>query len=486
MDIVLSRISASEYLFKINDSEKNKYALYIIEKESNTVVKKEWYQSSPIFTLKLNSDICFYKFKIYVKNRANEKKTIIYSDISDKFISNKVKDFIDYLFFDRSFEEISCFMGKFIKDDNFMFSFIPIKHGSCQITDTNFKKINKFLILNLKFLKDNISLKNSLGYLIYFLDIRNLNRLKDELFIYFDAFDAVDYLFYASVLYYRVGIKDISKAYNSRLFRYKDELKPFQGGAISYVNFEKLNNEDLNEIFIINELNSVGKGLLLVSSDFGYFKAYSEKTINSSIEYNNNIHFHLVLPNEKSISHIDIDFFIKKNIGLSYEIKDVGNNPTYYSISRYLILNEIISLYDSNVIVCDIDIKLEKNIDYIFDRLGTYKIGLVRSDKDLPWLSCLAGFNYFGKDTRNTLFLNNMRNIMNTLFNKGYDLWMLDQVALQLSLEENEENEEDDLIVNLSEYLLHSIKQYDNRQQARNIARKMTESLYELTVQTKN
>ena len=317
-------------------------------------------------------------------------------------------------------------------------------------------------------------------YLVYFLEIRDLYSLKDKIFTYFYVFNSADYLFYAGVLYYRLGLVDISKIYNSHLFKYKDELKYFQGGAISYIDFDECNSKKQNEIHIINQLDFAEKGILLISSDYGYFKAYSDKTINSSIDNNNIIHFHLVFPNKESVSLIDIDFFIKNKIGLSYEIKDVGNNPTYYSIARYLVLSRIMSIYNSSVIVCDIDIRLDNNIDYIFDKLGSDKIGLVNSGKDLPWISYLAGFNYFGKNTKNSSFLNELEDIMSSLFYAGHDLWMLDQVALQLAIEKNKDF---DLVVNLSEYLLHGIKQYDNRQQARSIARKVTESLHKLALE---
>lgn len=480
------KIKQGYYCFEIKNyliQEGAKYALYQIDKRNNEVVKKYWYQESIEFPLDLmGSSIENFRFRFYILDTFGNKIIDTYNTSESLFLDINPEDFIKLI--SKTCEKVFLIktLHRVIEDESFFSYCIRVKHGSFKIQKNNLEIINNELKI---ILEESISIRsvNALKFLIYFLCKDALVADRDLILRKCDfLLTEQDFLFFKAVFYFRIGEKCEAKYYNKQLFKYKHLLKYHQQGAISYIDTLDIQIQDartftrnIKRLVDIQNLNQ--SSVILMSCDYGYFCAYAEKTIENASRVGNLLHFHLVIPHEEVLAHLDERVYKNKNIGISYEIFEAHNtNKTYYSISRYLILKDIIDLYQCNIIVCDIDIDLKENVDYLSSALGDQKIGLISNDGDLPWITYMAGFNFFGRKTVLSSFVSDLISIIELLFLSGRDLWTLDQVALLLAVESQEKTGDTELLADLKRELKMSIKQYPDRQEYRRVAQKSLET----------
>lgn len=286
-----------------------------------------------------------------------------------------------------------------------------------------------------------------------------------------------DILFWFGVANYKTGKHLIATKAFSGLIEFKDDLRFYQTGSISYIDsLETLDTLEINEIdngvqLAKNFDHSCYIGCLLISCDYGYYKVYLE----DQLEKLNGlylIHVHFILIDNTYLNSIrkDIDSF--DNVNYSYEIvsSNVYNIRTYYSISRYLILSDIIKIYSLPVIIADADLDFNRlDLMSVFESTDSKSIYLNEVYSDLPWFKVLAGFSVFGKDAVNSKFISNLKKYLSSCYYTGRDGWMLDQVALCQCLEfHNSNDSKDDIkIYNLNDSFKVDIKQVPNRVEKR-------------------
>lgn len=286
-----------------------------------------------------------------------------------------------------------------------------------------------------------------------------------------------DILFWFGLMEYKIGYGNLAQKSFSELLAYKDELEFHQTGSIAYLDsmsaFDnvQLRNHDIQ--FFENSHSSNIEGCLLISCDYGYYLAYVKDNL-TSISSGVLVHLHFIITLESEVHKIAEELKGLSNINYSYELLDgyVGNLKTYYSIARYMILDQIIANYKLPTLVGDADLDFDLlNLSEIFRTVKPNDIILRKTSSDLPWLRVLAGFNIFGSNTFDNSFLIYLKKYLTYCILNERDGWMLDQVALSQCLYfcENEKTSDYGEVVFLDcdEFLNVNIKQISNRQQKR-------------------
>lgn len=463
-------------IFLGDSSSDTRIAIYQMDQESRKVVKKYPYQKNCFFHLKLlGKPKKNYIFRVYLLTK--EKKTFFDTVLDfDKSLDIKLVNFIDYLKYPRNKLDLIKFINYFDDDDNFINDFVAVRNSTA-ISRININKIKDYYLNLLISSRLDENKNNAIKWLIYYLGTSELNHVKKIILINIDLFlSKSDFYYYKALVFYRIGDFLTAKKYNYELLKYKDDLYSSQRGGVSYIDFSdylfsfdyvvKSIDEDTT---LVNSSNSPisSESILLVSCDYGYLNAYIKDVFTSNNVYKNNIHIHVVLHSDKDVVNAYEVFSKYPEIGFSYSINP-SKNKTYYSIRRYLMIPYIAKKYNKSVIICDIDININDNYDYLSSLIGADKVALMRKDGDLPWNTYLAGFNFFGKNAIcRGGFLDDLISILYNLYVSGRNLWTLDQVALLLAVEKHES---DDSLVYISDYLVSGIRQISNRSSYRRIA----------------
>lgn len=285
------------------------------------------------------------------------------------------------------------------------------------------------LIQAIIWISDRRFLADNKGIIFYFLDNAEIKPS--------------DRFFSKGMVEYKLGDFCSAEVYFRKLKNFKKELDFHQTGAMSYrkkliYSKEKFQSEDL--LLVREEIKGSYDFVFLMSCDFGYFVAYWESLCRALMFFNNSL-FHVHVVHSKGVMHSD---FLNK---LSQFLKNIeipdnlcitigeegceGNLKTYSSISRYIILGEILNLYKCTVVVADIDIDFQcLDFNRLYDFSLSDRIYLRVRNADFPWHKVLAGFNVFPCHRESILFSENLRNFLLSMFCEGYDGWMLDQVGL--------------------------------------------------------
>lgn len=284
-------------------------------------------------------------------------------------------------------------------------------------------------------------------------------------------------LFWIGLMEYKIGHGNLAQTYFDELLAYKDELEFHQTGAIAYLNsilvFDSVQVNNHNIILFNNSRSGKIEGCLLISCDYGYYLAYIKDNL-KNISNGVLVHLHFVITLESEVHKIAEELKGLSNINYSYELLDgyAGNLKTYYSIARYMILNQIIASYKLPILVGDADLDFDLlNLSEIFKSVKPNDIILRKTSSDLPWLRVLAGFNIFGSNTFDSSFLIYLKKYLTYCILNGQDGWMLDQVALSQCLYFCENGKLSDygeiVFLDCDEFLNVNIKQVSNRQQKR-------------------
>lgn len=460
------------YVFQVNDKEN-----VVIDK---IFYKKQSFQKKYI----LQSGKYFLRFFIRNNNDNEFKKNIN----SRFFIINNLKHHMDDLI---NIEETVSTLNKLKEQtlNDIDFGYIrSIKHGSVKVSKDFYTIICNF---SLSYLRKIDDIKNNsffLNCIFYLGNISFLSKHKNELIFYIfqnkRELDERDMLFWYGILMYKLREYKISELAFSSLLGFKNRLSYHQTGAISFIDdisiFLTTPEKELKFTFMDNiECYADFMGCRLISCDLGYFSAY---VLDALKELNDNLltHIHIILPPNAKPSLIENYKKSYKNIYFSYEVLTYTNvnEKTYYSISRYLILRNILKRYQLPVVVVDADLDF-KNIHFekYINNIKDNEISLIMKDSDLPWLKVMAGFNIFGSKTGESLFLSMLYNYLYHCFVSGRDGWMLDQVSLGRCVEYFTENKFEDDDCFITSIKGSSVKQVSNRSAKRREAQKVVANL---------
>ncbi|WP_440464610.1 hypothetical protein [Psychrobacter sp. ASPA161_6] len=431
-------LEISYYTLKNNDITIAAYIYKCAKDSPRVVIHKVSYRN------KLNSHNVFlesgrYQVKFFVKNRGDTKyfESFLTSPIELKVL----KYFLPKLYECNSTEKIIQSLVKTGLNEIDFKVIVVEKHK------WNSEKYNFFFCLSEAALKiistENCTYETAkfLFNCIFYIGNKDFLLLHERnLFsqLIINKFNQArkDVLFWFGLMQHKLGRGDIAYSAFSVLLSYKSELDFHQTGALSYLSdTSKFLDNDFNETqitYINKSLPTNSQGCILVSCDFGYFSAYL-KNILHTFDKNLTVHLHLILPG--SIEELNLSKISEQheNIFVSYELIDesIGNFRTYYSVSRYLILPEILNRYNLPTIVADADLDfLNIGLISVVTSVNDNEFALNIKDNDLPWLRVTAGFNVFGKHTGNANFFNVLIKYIKFCFQTGRDGWMLDQTAL--------------------------------------------------------
>lgn len=272
-----------------------------------------------------------------------------------------------------------------------------------------------------------------------------------------------DSLFWKGLIQYRCGNYFSAQNEFQKLLAFKESLQFHQTGCISYFHEWAPKSETAKAATISFRKLAVtnSNGVVLISCDYGYFSAYSEKAIAGLLSSGAAAHFHLVLPAGFDLNRLlSLDH---PNVGVSYEYEDAAerrNRKTYYSIARYLVCPAVIEEYKKPVLIADIDIDFNMDLSSLFEKIDDDEIALVCGKRNLPWLRILAGFNLFGKGASRSAFLTYLNQFLLFCYSSGRDGWMLDQTALDLAYRSTRDLSN---IQNIDRIKSFSVRQHANR-----------------------
>lgn len=460
--------------FSIEGADReSSYAIYQYDKKNKERVKIYNYQKSNVFKIELfDKTIYDYFFRIYAK-KGDNRISNLYTPKEINFTENP-NLFRSFWRYRQTETDLLNYLFVFGLNSEVLFkSFNIFKYGSLKMNDLNFHFLKKYSISTLY--SNDYLYSFPVMFLIYFLDSAKLNELKEDILNKLNLFeDKRNYIFFKGVLCFRCLEFKESKRVFKHAIEFKKELRNYQTGAISYVDTDTLTTNYIEpKLNIVHEADLTGfSQIVLMSVDLGYLKAYFDETYKNSKRYNNMLHIHVILHNESYISYLDKDFYAKNNIGLSYEVIPLeGFSKSYYTTSRYLILNFFLKLYKKNIFIADIDLNINGNLNYLLDVFESNDIALFKTKKDLPWISYLAGMSYFGHEVADGYFVTKLREILSKLHSNGLDLWTVDQVALKLVVEDYG----DSLIKDLKPHI--SYRQYNDRAQFRAIGSQFISNL---------
>lgn len=462
-------------ILKVNNpSIGDKFAVYIIR--DGVVREKIWYQSSRFFFIKNIYDLFDCQIRFYTLSKDN-KKNIFNFNLSE-IPKGKTSDYLEYFKNDYPKKSIEVFVNSFLTDKFFFNSLMSVKHGSNILAKTFLPDVCDEILNNFR-MDDFITYTEDYRYSILTILVyisENKYVFNEVLgFLKNNENTSKSHHYLKGIIYYKLNQKTMAEDCFKNLILFKDDLEYHQAPAISYTlkyepNKKNINTKNIVDINVLNKSENYKNGIVLMSCDYGYYKSYAIKTLKKCSDLKINCHLHVVFRYKEMLQDIDISWFKENNIGLSYEFEPaIGNKITYYSIARYIVLKDIMELYNTSVIVSDVDINFETSHTYLFDNILPNKIGLIFNNKQkLPWLQILAGFNFFGKDTKDSQFIGYLKNFLIDSYFQGKDPWMLDQVALKVT---EEKTKEEGIVFNLKDEMTASFKQYDNRVVSRREAR---------------
>jgi len=283
--------------------------------------------------------------------------------------------------------------------------------------------------------------------------------------------------FSRGLIQYRIG-NYLAAEREFQSIRHDDNVQFHQTGARSY--FFRLPDAAFlshnHPVEILKKCRKKTEGIVLVSCDYGYFKFYFERVLKKLNGLGNSLHVHVVLPRNVSTDEL-MHVTHHENLGISYEYEtdqflNKKNQKSYYAAVRYLILDKILNIYEQAVLVADINIDFNRPINHVFEKLKNDEIALSFGNVDMPWVKILAGFNFFGKNTKESEFLLYLKNYLWYCITTDRDGWMLDQVALNAAYQ-NISLRDRSRIVSMIELLGYTPVQYDDGQAGRAYAAKL-------------
>lgn len=412
--------------------------LFRIDNGEPILLEKVWYQRNvQDKIIKLESGkyyFVFYFKKIGEKKYSFNKKSGVFNV---KILASFVPQFFDPK---NTRKVLRDLFDKNLNDIDFG-SIRSAKHGSVRVSQEFYTTLCKNC---LDIILDHPEVNSSRSFLlncIFYMGASSflLENREKLTFILINSTSIClekDILFWYGLMMYKLENYVIAEQAFEELINFKAQLSYHQTGALSYLSDtskfidKRFTDNTIN--YINKSLSKSYKGCVLISCDFGYFSAYLKEILHI-FDKNLVVHLHFILPN--NIEELNLSEISEKheNIFISYEFieENIGNTKTYFSVSRYLILPEILNKYNLPTIVADADLDfVNVNLASVATSIDDNWFALNIKDNDLPWLKVTAGFNVFGRNTGNEAFFDVLRKYIKFCFETGRDGWMLDQTVL--------------------------------------------------------
>lgn len=213
-------------------------------------------------------------------------------------------------------------------------------------------------------------------------------------------------------------------------FRYGSDLVKVSNGLSAY-------KQKISVLKGINELSSGSRSVIFAACDSNYFEMFSDVFISSfDFHLKDKIcHIHVVNPTDAIIEKAIVISKCLSNFNFSYE-RSGFNSPIYFAASRFVVLEQIVDLYDMDVLVCDIDAAFidDFSVNHILG--GEHNI-VVKADAkcslhSYPWRGLAAGFFAVKNDRLTIDFVRSLKSfIMNFILDSAHEkIWYFDQTAI--------------------------------------------------------
>lgn len=185
--------------------------------------------------------------------------------------------------------------------------------------------------------------------------------------------------------------------------------------------------------------------------DSVYFMRYANNLIFSVLENSHNvIHAHLIDPTAEAIECLK-DIIKKSPAGkVGYSIEKTGHiadKRAYYAISRFIMLPEVLRVYQKNVFLIDVDMQLKCKDCEFFSSLEGVDLGLMQPGKGIAflfdWFATHAGLGYYSFSKKGIKFAELVRGVLLLSFNPiQKNNWGVDQIALSRCIAEMDKEQE--------------------------------------------
>ncbi len=197
--------------------------------------------------------------------------------------------------------------------------------------------------------------------------------------------------------------------------------------------------------------------IILISCSWGYLNVWADYYIRTFRTKNQNIiHFHVLAVDIKATR----DYLValkNKHSNIRYSIEPLaGNSQTYITIARFLICRDIMKRYNSDVLISDIDLRVDFDIGPICRELrsGGFDFGFNDGGHLVPWAKFAAGcFSYFRIANHATdVYLNLLSKYLVWLYSNG-GFFSMDQVGMVMIYEYMQARGPDSRMLNLSGFI---------------------------------
>ncbi len=174
--------------------------------------------------------------------------------------------------------------------------------------------------------------------------------------------------------------------------------------------------------------------IVLISCSEGYLNVWSDYYIRTFRSKNQNIiHFH-VLADDIESTRDCLVVLKSKHSNIRYSIEALsGNSQTYITMARFLICRDIMKHYNSDVLISDIDLRVDFDIGPICRELrsGGFDFGFYDGGYLVPWSKFAAGcFSYFRVANHATdVYLDLLSRYLVWLYSNG-GFFSMDQVGM--------------------------------------------------------
>lgn len=178
------------------------------------------------------------------------------------------------------------------------------------------------------------------------------------------------------------------------------------------------------------------ESVVLAACDSKYFESFGEVLISSiagKLE-GKVCHIHVVNPTEAVLKKAERFSELLGNFNFSYEISGFTSSA-YYAVARFIVLEQILEIYNLDVLVCDVDAAFLSN--YSLDKILSGRDIVIKADDKCslhtyPWRGLAAGFFAVRKGAPAVRFIRALKSyVMHFMLDSKYEkIWYFDQTAL--------------------------------------------------------
>lgn len=192
------------------------------------------------------------------------------------------------------------------------------------------------------------------------------------------------------------------------------------------------------------ERNGNPEYIALIASDSKYFEKYGFAFVNSfmchSLADNAMLHVHLIDASEETLTRVTSCLQGYEGLfAITTETSPKNLNEqeaaVFYSCSRFIHLDSLLSQYARPIIVLDIDAIVEGSLQPLITATAKDDVGLnQRIPRRAPWMDIKAGFSIALPTQKSIQYWQTVSSYICRHFQIGATYWQLDQIALYCSL----------------------------------------------------